>query len=178
MRHAGEAGSFGAECCLGADQHEARHLDQRRRGFPQIGFKPLHVGHGIAVEIEFAGQHQVAQGMFRKPALLHRPRQFLRHRMTGHVSPAKDRVQRVEPPLLPDQTQLGFADACRDAADLQVEGIERKQGRTGIIRREEARQEAVAVTRPHQFLHMFGIAHAGMASRPAATLRFSSSSRL
>ncbi len=61
-----------------------------------------------------------------------------------------ERVERLAPPLQPDQTGHRLADDVADLAYLVVEGVEREQRLARTRGREQRRQIAVRSLAPHQ----------------------------
>ena len=70
-------------------------------------------------------------------------------RMGGRPS-ARDRSQRIAPPLQADQAGHRLADQVADLADLVVEGVEREQRLPGRGGREQRREITVRCRRPDQ----------------------------
>jgi hypothetical protein len=68
----------------------------------------------------------------------------------GWGSAALDRIERVTPPLQPDQACDRLAYHVADPGDLVVEGVEREQGLARRGRREQGREIAVRRLLPDQ----------------------------
>jgi hypothetical protein len=120
-------------------------LEQRACGLGEIVVERRSVGHDSHRHIEMPCVDQIGKALARQATLPNRTSEGIGHRVTRRFGGAS-LVERIAPPLQSDLAKLRLTQSLADAGELDIEGVEGKQGLAAGAGREQRARIAVRIS--------------------------------
>jgi hypothetical protein len=134
---------------IGRPEDQQGGLNDRRRAALELPLQRFEIGGRRILELALARVDRRVQAGADAGSCAQDAADRLRDRLRRRPA-ARGRVERVPPPLQPDQARDRLTDQVADLADLVVEGVEREQRLARRSGREQGREIAVLSGVPDQ----------------------------